>query len=56
MQSQMDQKKFLGFYKNTVLAYSNSFKKHICRLLEEANVITFDKQSCLMVKKLVLHI
>lgn len=48
MQSQMDQKKFLGFYKNTVLAYSNSFKKHICRLLEEANVITFDKQSCLM--------
>lgn len=26
MQSQMDQKKFLGFYKNTVLAYSNSFQ------------------------------
>ena len=44
MQSQMDQKEFLGFYKNTVLGYSNSLQKHICRLLEEERVITFDDQ------------
>ena len=40
----MDEETFMKFYKNTVLGYSNTLQRHICRLLEKEHLITFEQQ------------
>ena len=44
MRSPMDEKTFLDFYKNTLLSYSNSLQRFVCKLLEADHRITFEKQ------------
>lgn len=44
MRSAMNEETFMKFYQNTVLGYSNTLQRHICRLLEKQHLITFDKQ------------
>ena len=40
----MDEKTFLKFYTNTVLGYSKTIQRHICKELENEGLITFDEQ------------
>lgn len=56
MRSAMDEKTFLEFYKNTVLGYSNTLQRHICRLLEEQQRITFEEQRQLFDSEEVLYV
>lgn len=56
MRSAMDEKTFLNFYKNTVLGYSNTLQRHICRLLEEQKRITFEEQRHLFDAEEALYI
>lgn len=55
MRSPMDEKTFMNFYKNTVLGYSNSLQRHICRLLEEQYRITFEGQRSLLDPDKILY-
>ncbi|WP_347943963.1 hypothetical protein V4S36_04710 [Enterococcus cecorum] len=40
----MDEKTFLKFYTNTVLGYSKTIQRHICKELESEGLITFEEQ------------
>lgn len=56
MRSAMDENTFLNFYKNTVLGYSNTLQRYICRLLEEQEKITFEEQRQLFDSEEVLYV